>query len=69
MEHAAHAPAERVIDELVLLDAVLASKLRGCDLGGPMVIIARQIGQFDHSAGKPGGDGLRNFVSAHWHLA
>ena len=47
MQNIAHAASKRLIDHLMLLHAAFALERRRDDVGGPMVVIASKILEFD----------------------
>jgi hypothetical protein len=68
MQNTAHTPAESVIDYLVLLDAAFAFEGGGNNVGGPMIVVAREVFQMDLGVGKAGFDHLLDIGRGHRHF-
>ena len=67
VQFAPHSPAQRIINQLVLFDTCQPGELRRRNLGGPMIIVARQIAHFHDCAGKRFFDQRDDVVCGHGH--
>src|SRR5262249_34960989 len=52
VQHATHAALQRLVDQLVLLDAGLAGELLGDHVGGEMIAVAGEVPDGDLRVGK-----------------
>src|SRR5687768_11950760 len=68
VEHAPHAPAERLVNHAVLLRPRLAAERLRDDARGIMVAVAGKVGDLDLRAGNGGGDHRLDLVGAHRHV-
>ena len=69
VQDAAHAPAEGIVDHLVLLDAVFALERRRNDVRRPVVVVAGEVFELDPGIGKFRFDQALDLGGWHGHSA